>query len=91
MLHTIHFYIEDAAISLKDVFDMFDFHGSGCLDFRQFALMLTALLPKVDIGDVRRLVRHFQLMDWDDLALISYDDVMKAVNKFRVINREFIY
>ena len=79
ILQTIHYYVEAAAVSLRDVFATFDFQGSGCLDFRQFALMLAALLPGVDVGDIRRVVRHVQLMDSDDLALISYDDVMKVL------------
>ena len=79
LLQTIHFYVEAAAVSLREVFATFDFYGSGCLNYRQLSLMLVALLPGVDVGDVRRVVRHFHLMDWDDLAMITYDDLMKVL------------
>ena len=79
VLQTIHDYVEAAAVSLRDVFATFDFQGSQRLDFRQFALMLAALIPDVDVGDIRRVVRHVQLMDSDDLAQISYDSVMKVL------------
>lgn len=58
---------------------MFDFHGSGMLNYRELALLLSALLPLMPRLELRKALKHFYLTDWDNTGKISHEQLLRTI------------